>query len=124
MQGLTHVRTLPNEKCGPVARGPGSSGDGRGPTDRTDPDRQGACLRRGQRERRYGAIVRADMQVRFEHSEISLDIPNEGKVTEEGWRIMPSTCPTVSDTELCIQESLLSTFAKNDGSTTPCIHYQ
>ena len=66
----------------------------------------------------------ASFQVRFEHSEISLDIPNEGKVTEEGWRIMPSTCPTVSDTELCIQESLLSTFAKNDRSTTPCIHYQ
>ena len=34
--------------------------------------------------------------VRFGRSKISLDIPDNGKVTEEGWRITPSTHPTVS----------------------------
>ena len=55
-------------------------------------------------------------QVRFGRSKISLDIPENGQVTKEGWRITPSTHPTVSNTELCIQESLLSSFAKNDRS--------
>ena len=53
-------------------------------------------------------------QVRFGRSKISLDIPEDGKVTKEGWRITPSTHPTVSDTEHCIQELLLSSFAKED----------
>ena len=39
----------------------------------------------------------ASFQIRFEHSKISLDIPENGKVTEEGWRITPSTHPTVSN---------------------------
>ena len=56
-------------------------------------------------------------QVRFGRSKISLDIPENGQVTKEGWRITTSTHPTVSNTELCIQESLLSSFAKDDRST-------
>ena len=62
--------------------------------------------------------------VRFEKSEIRLDIPEDGEVTKEGWRITPSTHPTVSDTEHCMQELFLSSFAKDDRSTIPCIHYQ
>ena len=54
----------------------------------------------------------ASFQVRFGRSKISLDIPEDGKVTKEGWRITPSTHPTVSDTEHCMQESLLSSFAE------------
>ena len=38
-------------------------------------------------------------QVRFGRSKISLDIPEDGKLTKEGWRLTPSTHPTVSDTE-------------------------
>ena len=53
-------------------------------------------------------------QVRFGRSKISLDIPEDGKVTKEGWRLTPSTHPTVSDAEHCIQELLLSSFAKED----------
>ena len=46
----------------------------------------------------YGHDARQDatMQVRFECSEIALDIRPEGLVTEEGWRITPLTAPTVS----------------------------
>ena len=38
----------------------------------------------------------ATFQVRFGRSKIRLDIPENGKVTKEGWRITPSTHPTVS----------------------------
>ena len=34
--------------------------------------------------------------VRFQHSEITLDISEDGLVTTEGWRITPFTTPTVS----------------------------
>ena len=49
----------------------------------------------------YGhfATLEATFLVKFESSEISLDIPEDGKVTKEGWRITPRTYPTVSDTE-------------------------
>ena len=53
-------------------------------------------------------------QVRFGRSKISLDIPENGKVTKEGWRLTPSTHPTVSDTEHYIQELLLSSFVKEN----------
>ena len=49
----------------------------------------------------------ASFPVRFSHSKITLDIPEEGKVTKEGWRITPSTHPTVSNTEHCMQGSLI-----------------
>ena len=42
----------------------------------------------------------ASFQVRFGRSKISLDIPEDGKVTKEGWRLTPSTHPTVSDTAM------------------------
>ena len=45
----------------------------------------------------------ASFQIRFGRSKISLDIPENGKVTEEGWRITPSTHPTVSDTERIVE---------------------
>ena len=38
----------------------------------------------------------ATFQVRFGRSKIRLDIPENGKVTKEGWRLTPSTHPTVS----------------------------
>ena len=56
----------------------------------------------------------ASFQVRFGRSKISLDIPENGKVTKEGWRITPSTHPTVSDTEHCTQELFLSSFTIYD----------
>ena len=56
----------------------------------------------------------ASFQVKFRCSKISLDISENGQVTKEGWRITPSTHPTVSDTGHCIQGSLLSSFAKDD----------
>ena len=56
----------------------------------------------------------ASFQVRFGRSKISLDIPEDGKLTKEGWRLTPSTHPTVSDTEHCKQKLLLSSFAKED----------
>ena len=37
------------------------------------------------------------MWVKFEHSAIILEIPEEGLVTEEGWRITPLTAPIVSE---------------------------
>ena len=42
------------------------------------------------------------MQVGFERSEITLDIPHEGLVTKEGWRITPLTTPTVSEAFLLV----------------------
>ena len=35
--------------------------------------------------------------VMFEASDITLDIPVDGMVTSEGWRITPLTSPTVSE---------------------------
>lgn len=63
--------------------------------------------------------------VRFESSQITLDIPENGKVTKEGWRITPSTHPTVNDTEHCMQKLLLSSFAKGRYMIEyTCMHYQ
>jgi len=47
----------------------------------------------------YGHFARqeATLQVRFEQSKISLDIPEDGQVTKDGWRITPRTHPTVSE---------------------------
>ena len=59
----------------------------------------------------------ASFQVKFGRSKIILDVPENGEVTKEGWKIIPSTHPTVSDIEHCIQESLLSSFAKDDRNT-------
>jgi len=42
------------------------------------------------------ASEEATLRVRFEGSEITLDIPVDGLVTREGWRITPLTFPTVS----------------------------
>ena len=46
----------------------------------------------------YGhfADQEATFRVRFEHSEITLGISEDGLVTREGWRITPFTAPTVS----------------------------
>ena len=48
----------------------------------------------------YGhfAILEATLHIRFEHSEITLGISDDGLVTKEGWRIIPFTAPTVSQT--------------------------
>ena len=48
----------------------------------------------------FGHFAReaAVLRVMFEHSEITLDIPVDGLVTREGWRITPVTYPTVSET--------------------------
>ena len=56
----------------------------------------------------------ASFLVRFGRSKISLDIPESGKVTEEGWRITPNTHPTVSTAYK--NHTLLSSFAKDDRS--------
>ena len=42
------------------------------------------------------------MRVKFEHSEITLNIPEDGLVTKEGWRITPLTTPTVSEAFLLV----------------------
>ena len=46
----------------------------------------------------YGHFAReeATLPVGFMDGEITLDIPNDGLVTREGWRITPITAPTVS----------------------------
>ena len=45
----------------------------------------------------YGCFAQeATLRVTFEHSEITLDIPDDGLVTREGWRITPFSHPTVS----------------------------
>ena len=50
-------------------------------------------------------------QIRFGRSKISLDIPEDGKVTKEGWRITPSTHPTVSIT---LNIAYINPLATND----------
>ena len=54
----------------------------------------------------YGhfATVEATLRVRFVRSEITLDIPVDGLVTREGWKITPFTFPTVSEawTTVCM----------------------
>ena len=47
----------------------------------------------------YGHFARqeATLRVKFEQSKISLDIPENGQVTKDGWRITPRTHPTVSE---------------------------
>ena len=46
----------------------------------------------------YGhfATEEAILRVKFQRSEITLDIPVDGRVTREGWRIIPRSYPTVS----------------------------
>ena len=47
----------------------------------------------------YGHFAKKEvtLRVRFEHSEIMLNIPVDGLVTKEGWRIVPCSHPTVSE---------------------------
>ena len=47
----------------------------------------------------YGHFAReeATLRIKFERSEITLDIPVDGRVTREGWKIIPRSYPTVSD---------------------------
>ena len=53
----------------------------------------------------YGHFAKqeATLRVRFEHSKITLDIPEDGQVTKDGWRITPRTHPTVSDVNRCLR---------------------
>ena len=46
----------------------------------------------------YGHFAKkeATLRIRFEGNEITLDIPADGLVTKEGWRITPFSFPTVS----------------------------
>jgi len=46
----------------------------------------------------YGRIASYyhDMNVMFEDSEITLDIPADGKTTQDGWEIAPRSYPTIS----------------------------
>ena len=48
----------------------------------------------------YGHDTRQEstLWVKFERSEITLDIPEKGLVTKEGWRVTPLTAPIVSET--------------------------
>ena len=52
----------------------------------------------------YGHFARevTIMQVGFERSEITLDIPHEGLVTKEGSKIIPFSPPTVSEAFLLV----------------------
>ena len=47
----------------------------------------------------YGhfATQEATLRVRFGCNEITLDVPEDGLVTREGWRITPRSYPTVSE---------------------------
>ena len=47
----------------------------------------------------YGHFAKeeASLRITFGHSEITLDIPKDGEVTKEGWRITPCSYPTVSE---------------------------
>ena len=51
----------------------------------------------------YGSFARKDatLRVAFEQGEISLDIPKEGRLTNEGWRILPRSYPSVSHMNIC-----------------------
>ena len=53
----------------------------------------------------YGhfATLEATLFIKFERSKISLDIPEDGQVTKDGWRITPRTHPTVSDLNHCLR---------------------
>ena len=46
----------------------------------------------------YGHFAKreATLRVGFERSKITLDIPEDGLVTDEGWKITPFSHPTVS----------------------------
>ena len=48
----------------------------------------------------YGHFAKkeATLRIRFGGNEITLDIPADGLVTKEGWRITPLSFPTVSQT--------------------------
>ena len=47
-------------------------------------------------ENHYNVFARRDSstKIKFEGSEITLDIPEDGELTKEGWKIIPIT-PTV-----------------------------
>ena len=47
----------------------------------------------------YGHFAKkeATLRIRFEVNEITLNIPADGLVTQEGWRITPLSFPTVSE---------------------------
>ena len=40
--------------------------------------------------------------IKFEEDQVTLNIPDDGTVTKEGWRITPLTNPTVSGTETSV----------------------
>ena len=42
------------------------------------------------------ATLDAWLKVGFQKSEITLDIPEDGEITQEGWKITPMTYPAVS----------------------------
>ena len=46
----------------------------------------------------YGHFAKEEgtLRVRFVGSKITLDIPEDGLVTDEGWKIIPFSHPTVS----------------------------
>ena len=48
----------------------------------------------------YGHFAKkeATLRITFGGNEITLDIPADGLVTKEGWRITPLSFPTVSQT--------------------------
>ena len=52
----------------------------------------------------YGRFAReaGTLRVRFERSEITLDLPKDGLQTTDGWRITPLTHPTVRHRPLVI----------------------
>ena len=71
---------------------------------------------------------KATFQVRFGRSKIRLDIPENGKVTKEGWRITPTTLyvldptPQAAHTEECIGrgQSHLHPYCRSDEFAKKC----
>ena len=65
----------------------------------------------------YGRLAKWEdkFRIRFreESSGISLDIPEDGEVTNKGWRILPHYNPTVSNTIDKIETFLLSVVTVN-----------
>ena len=50
-------------------------------------------------KKHYGHFAKKEvtLRVRFERSEIMLNIPEDGLVTRKGWKIVPCSHPTVSE---------------------------
>ena len=49
-------------------------------------------------KKHYGTLAKetGSIQIKFDSSEITLSIPEDGLMTKEGWRITPFAFPTVS----------------------------